>query len=127
MTNCVSSKVKINTPKLKQLDKASIRALEQTVEALHTEVVNAQVIPFDTGEMQNNSTFVDCSQSSKGVVSLITAIPYARRMYFHPEYNFQTKENPNAQGNWLDNWINGKDKDFCSKTFSKLYKKEAGL
>ena len=62
-----------------------------------------------------------------GKVSLITSTPYARRMYFHPEYNFQTKENANARGNWYEPWISGKDKDFCSKAFSQFYKKEAGL
>ena len=34
-------------------------ALEQTAEALHTEVVQAQVMPFDTGHLQNeDATFV---------------------------------------------------------------------
>ena len=62
-----------------------------------------------------------------GIVSLNTSTPYARRMYFHPEYNFQTTENPNAQGNWYEPWINGKNKNFCKNAFSQFYKKEAGL
>ena len=37
------------------------------------------------------------------------------------------KENPNAQGNWLEPWISGKNKDFCKKAFAQFYKKEAGL
>lgn len=123
----VSSKVKLNVPKINQLSKASITSLEKTVNALHTEVVNAQVMPFDTGNMQNDNTYEDYSNSSKGKVSLVTATPYARRVYFHPEYNFQTKENPNAQGNWLEPWISGKNKDFCKKAFAQFYKKEAGL
>ena len=98
----VSSKIKLNVPKINQLSKASITSLEKTVNALHTEVVNAQVMPFDTGNMQNDNTYEDYSNSSKGKVSLVTSTPYARRVYFHPEYNFQTKENPNAQGNWLE-------------------------
>lgn len=123
----VSSKIKLNVPKINQLSKASITSLEKTVNALHTEVVNAQVMPFDTGNMQNDNTYEDYSNSSKGKVSLVTSTPYARRVYFHPEYNFQTKENPNAQGNWLEPWISGKNKDFCKKTFAQFYKKEAGL
>ena len=113
----VSSKIKLNVPKINQLSKASITSLEKTVNALHTEVVNAQVMPFDTGNMQNDNTYEDYSNSSKGNVSLVTSTPYARRVYFHPEYNFQTKENPNAQGNWLEPWISGKNKDFCKKAF----------
>lgn len=123
----VVSKVKLNVPKIKQLDRASITALEKTLSALHTEVVNAQVMPFDTGNMQNVNTFEDYSNSRRGKVSLNTSTPYARRMYFHPEYNFQTKENANARGNWYEPWISGKEKDFCSKAFSQFYKKEAGL
>lgn len=123
----VTSKIKLNAPKIKQLDRASITSLEKTVSALHTEVVNAQVMPFDTGNMQNNNTYEDYSNSSKGKVSLITSSPQARRLFFHPEYNFQTTENANAQGNWYEPWVSGKNKDFCEKTFSQFYKKEAGL
>ena len=123
----VTSKIKINVPKINQLDRATITALEKTISALHTEVVKAQVMPFDTGNMQNTGTFEDYSNSRRGKVKLNTATPYARRMYFHPEYNFQTKENAHARGNWYEPWISGKDKDFCEKAFSQFYKKEAGL
>lgn len=123
----VSSKVKLNYPKIKQLNNATVTSLEKTIDALRTEVVQAQVMPFDTGNMQNDSTFPDYSKSKQGKVSLITSTPYSRRMYFHPEYNFQTKENANARGNWYEPWINGENKDFCKNTFAKFYKKEAGL
>lgn len=123
----VNSKVKLNMPQIKRLDKATIKALEMTLSSLHTEVINAQVMPFDTGNMQNNSTFEDFSKSSKGKVSLVTSTPYARRMYYHPEYNFKKTENPNAQGNWYEPWISGENKYFCEKAFSRFYKKEAGL
>lgn len=123
----VTSRVKLNTPKIKQLTRATTTALEKTMSALHTEVVKAQVMPFDTGNMQNDNTYEDYSKSSKGQVSLITSTPYARRMYYHPEYNFQTTENANAQGNWYEQWISGKNKNFCKNAFSQFYKKEAGL
>lgn len=123
----VTSRVKLNTLKIKQLTRATTTALEKTMSALHTEVVKAQVMPFDTGNMQNDNTYEDYSKSSKGQVSLITSTPYARRMYYHPEYNFQTTENANAQGNWYEPWISGKNKNFCKNAFSQFYKKEAGL
>lgn len=123
----VSSKVKLNYPKIRQLNNATVTSLEKTIDALHTEVIQAQVMPFNTGNMQNDNTFPDYSKSKQGKVSLITSTPYSRRMYFHPEYNFQTKENANARGNWYEPWISGKEKDFCKNTFSKFYKKEAGL
>lgn len=123
----VKSTVTINTRKVKQLTQAQITALEQTAEALHTEVVQAQVMPRDTGHLQNDSTFIDRSRSQSGIVSLVTQTPYARRLYFHPEYNFQTKKNPNAQGKWLEPWISGEEKDFCKKAFIALYKKIGGV
>lgn len=123
----VSSRVKIYNHKIKQLTDAQIKALEMTGEALHTEVVQAQVMPRDTGHLQNDSTFVDYSKSKKGLVSLISQTPYARRLYFHPEYNFSKVENPNAQGRWLEPWISGDEKDWCWETFKKFYKQFGGV
>lgn len=123
----VSSKIKLNMPKINQLSKATITALEKTVDSLHTDVIQEQVMPFDTGNLQNDNTFVDYSNSKQGRVSLVSSTPYARRMYFHPEYIFQTKENAHAKGNWYEDWISGKSKDFCKEAFTKFYKKEAGL
>lgn len=123
----VKSTVTIYPHKIKKLTDAQIKALEQTAEELHTEVVQTQVMPRDTGHLQDDSTFVDNSQAKSGTVSLVSQTPYARRLYFHPEYNFQTKENPNAQGKWLEPWITGKEKDFCIDTFKKLYKQIGGV
>ena len=125
--NVVSSKIKLNFPKIRQLDRATITSLEKTLAALHTEVVIAQVMPFRSGNMQNDNTFENYSKSKQGKASLVTSTPYARRMYFHPEYNFNTSENAHARGNWYEYWISGKNKDFCEKAFSQFYKKEAGL
>ena len=81
----VNSTVKLNFPKINQLTQAQVAALEQTAEGLHTEVEQAQVFPRDTGALQNESTFVDTSESSHGKASIISSTPYARRLYFHPE------------------------------------------
>lgn len=119
----VKSTVKMNFPRIRQLEQAQITALEQTAEALHTEVVQAQVIPFDTGALQNEGTFVDYSESRQGKVSIISNTPYARRLYFHPEYHFQTKENPNARGKWYSDWLpGGKKSDFAIDTYKRIYR-----
>ena len=123
----VKSRVKINNMQLKRLEGAALIALEQTAEALHTEVVQAQVVPRDTGNLQNESTFVDYTNSSKGKVSIVSTTPYARRMYFHPEYKFSKDENPNARGKWYEPWISGKEKDFCKDAYKKLFKKAGGV
>ena len=123
-----TSIVKINQKKLIELSAAAVVSLEQTAEALHTEVQQAQVVPFDTGNLQNESFFVDTSRCNEGVATLAHATPYARRLYFHPEYNFQTHENPNAKGEWFEDWLpSGSKEDFCSDAFTKLYRRNAGL
>lgn len=123
----VTSKVKLNMPKIRKLTQTQVTALEQTAEALHTEVVQAEVMPRDDGTLQNESTFVDYSDSSQGKVSLISSTPYARRLYFHPEYDFQKYENAFAQGLWYDPWIDGIYKDFCRDAYMKLYRRLGGL
>lgn len=156
----VSSRITINTAAINQLTDLAKIALEQTAEALHTEVVQAQVMPFDDpreeeervygkrgrfakngreykgkvvkkkiqvgGTLQNESTFVDKSQSANGKVLIVSSTPYARRLYYHPEYNFDTGENPNAGGKWFEPWISGQNKDFCPKTFKTFYKRLQG-
>lgn len=123
-----TSKVKLNFPKIRQLEKAQVQALEQTAEALHTEVVQAQVFPFQTGNLQNESTFVDYSNSSQGEVSLISSTPYARRLYFHPEFHFDKTENPNAKGKWYKDWEpGGRKSNFAAGAYKEIYRRLTGV
>lgn len=142
----VSSAIKLNMPKIKQLTQAQVTALEQTAEALHTEVVQAQVIPRDTGAMQGERTFIKAGESitatyadgstatnsitksNNGKVSIITASPQVRRLYFHPEYHFQKGENPNARGKWYADWVpGGSQADFAVKAFKNIYRRLTGI
>lgn len=123
----VNSKIKLNMPKIRHLTKTQVTALEQTAEALHTEEVQAEVMPRYTGTLQNESTFVDYSDSHRGKVRIVSAEPYARKLYFHPEYDFQTYENAFAQGLWHDPWIDGIYADFCQNAYKKLYRRLGGL
>lgn len=123
-----NSTVRMNWGRIRELTEAQITALEQTAEYLHTEVVQAQVMPFEMGNLQNESTFVNTSKSSSGKVTLVSSTPYARRMYFHPEYDFKTDENPNAGGEWLEDWLPGGSKqDDCKKAFKQIYKRITGV
>jgi hypothetical protein len=123
-----NSNVVMNLARIAQLSQASVTALEQTAEALHTEIVQAQVVPRDTGNLQNESMFVDMSDAGKGTVNIVHSTPYARRLYYHPEYNFSTKENPNAGAEWFEDWIKGGSKaDFAPAAYAKLYKNLGGV
>ncbi len=122
----VKSTVKLNMGRIQELNQAAVSALERTAEALHTEVVQAQVMPFETGHLQEDATFVEYKNSAQGKVSIISSTPYARRLYYHPEYNFQTDENPFAGGEWFKPWLpGGVSAGFAKEAFQRFYKKEA--
>lgn len=123
----VNSTVKLNLAKISALEEAQIKALEQTAEALHTEVVQAEIMPRDTGALQNESTFVDTSKSARGRVSIVSNTPYARRLYFHPEYDFQKWENAFAMGKWYKPWIDGIYSDFAQNAYAKIYRRLAKI
>ena len=124
----VNSTINLNLQKIRELTEAQVTALEQTAEALHTEVMQAQTFPRDTGNLQNESTFVDISESKQGKVSIVSTTPYARRLYFHPEYHFHTDENPNAKGKWYEDWLpRGKEADYCANAFKRIYRRLTGI
>lgn len=105
------------------IQKALETALSKTMEVLRQDVVDAQVMPRDQGAMQNNQTYAQC-RGLEG--NLITDSPQARRLYYHPEYNFQQGHNKNAGGEWLEPWLNGQKKTFVRDTMEQILKKELG-
>lgn len=124
----VTSEIDIDFGAIDALSDNAVKALAMTADALLSELKNAQVMPFDTGNLQNESTFVDDSQARSGVVILSSSTPYARRLYYHPEYNFSRKENAAAGGEWLRFWLpGGTRQNFCRDTFKKIYKELCGL
>lgn len=127
MSFSVNSKIKLNFAAIKQIENTQKIALEQTTDALVTEIKNAEVMPFDTGNLQNESTFSDYSNSHHGVTQIVSSTPYARRLYFHPEYNFQRHENLAAGGMWFLPWQKGGSRqNFCVDTFAAIYRRLSG-
>lgn len=118
----VRAKVTMNQASLRQLAAAQTKALVLTAEAVKTEVMTAAVVPKQTGELER-SGHVDDSQAKKGRVKIVYDTPYARRLYWHPEYNFRTDKNRNAQGRWLDAWVTGSKQEFAHKAFKEIYRR----
>lgn len=116
-------KIKLSGSAAKIVDKAVAIALEQTATAVLTDIKDAQVMPMDIGTLQNQSTFVYANESGKGVVAIIADTPYARRLYYHPEYNFRKSENANAGGKYFQPWIDGDKEEFVDKAFAELLKR----
>lgn len=105
------------------LDKSAIKGIEQkaysclgkTAKTLQDEIREEMVIPRAEGNLQGEAFHVDTSTEQKGYVRMSFNAPYARRLYYHPEYKFHKSPwtdskgnsyegNPNAQGLWLRHW-----------------------
>lgn len=55
-------------------------------------------VPLDTGTLQRS--VLTNSQIGKG--EIVWDTPYAKRLYYNPQYNFSKDLNPNARGLWFD-------------------------
>ena len=120
------AKIKFHDRNIDHITENAKKALLQAADATLTDIIQAQVIPFDTGTMQNDQTFVDNSDINTGHVYIVTSAPQAERLYFHPEINFQTVNNPNAKAGWFDDWIKGSKSKFIKNAFAQLYRKLNG-
>ena len=116
--------IKLNQQKLSDLADAVKKSAFEAMEAVHTDLISSQTMPFDTGDMQNNQTFVESIET--GAV-LITGSPQARRLYYHPEYNFQTGKNKNAGAYWLELYLTGNKKDLVKVNFMEALKRRTGI
>ena len=116
-----SVEVKLNLSAIANISKEIPNAALETVGALRGEIISGQVVPFDTGKLQESVGGVDQFAEGEEVHTTLCIgdTPYARRLYFHPEYNFQTVNNPNAQGEWAQPWLPGGDLEgFVPDTFA---------
>ncbi|MEK4003023.1 minor capsid protein [Bacillus sp. FSL K6-2822] len=77
-----------------------IEATEQAQLALDEQVLKDSnfYIPKDTGEVERSG--IRFSRPGEGHIEWNT--PYARRIYYNPQYNFSTDVNPNARGLWFE-------------------------
>lgn len=117
-------KIEFDMRTIKGLEQAARESALSVMEKVNADLVNSETMPFDTGDMQNNQTFVAVEDDK---VKLVTGSPQARRLYYHPEYDFQQGKNDNAGGLWLAPYIDGDKKDFVPETFAKIYKKKTGV
>lgn len=99
--------IKFDLSALDNIHRAAQDAALETVGALRGEVISAQVIPFDNGNLQGSVGGIDQFDEGSDIHTTLCIgdTAYARRLYFHPEYNFQTANNPNAQGEWVEPWL----------------------
>lgn len=75
-------------------------AFQDGQKALDQQVVKDSnfYIPRDTGNLEGSG--IRASIFGEGKVAWET--PYAKRLYYNPQYNFSTDSNPQAQGLWFE-------------------------
>lgn len=133
-------KVTLNASAIKSLGKKLELSALKTMEALKTDVASAQTMPFNSGNLQDGGTYTDkfgnptatvngnevlnFSEGGEVRVALVNDAPQARRLYFHPEFNFQKGNHPNAGGKWLEPYIDGEKKDFVEEAYAEFLKGE---
>lgn len=114
----VKVNIKLYPEKIGMLEKASNQAFEMTVEAVLSDIVTSAVVPKDTGVLEESGFTV----IKDAVGQIIFDTPYARRLYWHPEYNFRHDKNVNAQGKWMETYIDGPKKQWIIDTYNKFLK-----
>ena len=116
-------KITYNTKNINMINEGTKLALLDTAEAIKTDLVQSQTMPFDIGTMQNDSTFVDDKRIIKGIARLVTDTVYARKVYFDPEITIHQDKNPNAKQRWFDDYISGEKKNLPIKYFQQMLKR----
>lgn len=116
--------ISLDQKAINRIGQAAHEAAKEALEAVYSDLKEAETMPFDTGDMQNNSTFVE---PTEGGAALITGSPQARRLYYHPEYSFQQGKNHNAGAFWLEPYISGEKKELVTDEYVKAFKRRSGV
>lgn len=102
-------KVDVNMGKLKAKEEIASRLAQEQIDQAVLKDSN-YYIPKDKSYLEGSG--IISSLIGKG--KIIWDEPYARRLYYNPQYNFSKDMNPNAQGLWfeaaksnkLQSWVN---------------------
>lgn len=113
-------KTQLNYSNIANIEEKMLQSLIETADATRTDLAESQTMPFDSGNMQNRSMFIDVSKIYKKIVSIVVDTPYARRLYWHPEYKFRKDKNPNAGGMWFHTYMIGPKDKFCQNAFKRI-------
>lgn len=72
--------------------------VQQFIDTECQRLCNSSFVPFDQHTLIASS--FPATKIGSGEISWNT--PYARRLYYHPEYNFSTEKNAQAGGYWFE-------------------------
>ena len=117
--------IELDTDVLSKISEAARAAALETMEAVKTDIIASQTMPFDQGTMQGSLHTEQFEDGDTAHTVLQTDGPQARRLYFHPEYNFQKGNNPNAGAAWYKPYTAGGEKaNFVEETMAAKLKEK---
>ena len=91
--------------------------LYKTAELVFAEEVAKMYFPYRSGHTQNDDTNIQKGTNEQGdYADIVSANPYVRRLYYHPEFNFYREKNTRAGGRWHSKIST----NFVEKTFQQL-------
>ncbi|MGF6823996.1 hypothetical protein M2317_002921 [Microbacterium sp. ZKA21] len=95
------------TSRLGEVTAEVLAAAQHGVNLAAEELLKQAVLraPMNQGDLRNSGG-VSMSLAARGgepEADVVFNVPYAARLHEHPEYDFATDANPNAQGKYLEN------------------------
>lgn len=116
---------KVNKSNLNIMKGIFERAQIKTCDAIKSDLQGSQTLPHgDTGNLKGNIEVND-DNVKKGIVRIAhEGLPYPRRLYYHPEYNFRKDKNSKAGGLWFEPYLSGNKEKMATILFAKNVKKE---
>lgn len=103
------------------------KALGETAKDVQRDVIDSQTMPFadkkyeHSGAMQGSLVVVPPDEG--GVAQVVATSWMAKRMYLHPEFQFNRDTNSAAGGLWFDPYLErGSKRAFAAEKFAKHMK-----
>ena len=93
------------------------RALLQTAHEVRADLQASGTMPIESGFLQNVATYVDAGRLNQDVAAVVSDTVYARRKFFHPEFNFNRAVNRSAGGRWFDAYTVGAKRGLARDVF----------
>ena len=115
--------ITLNEQAIQTTEQAISKSILQAADVIRGNIIQSKVIPFDYGTLQN-STHIYQTNPQEAFVEQNT--PYARRMYFGDDFNFQTTNNSNAQSRWYKEYEDEQGQEKVANILIELIKRNSG-
>lgn len=110
-----------------KLDADIAAAITKTAQAIAEDLKASGTLPYASddrgaapGTLQSSVASEPCKD---GTAHVVTDTPYARKLYYHPDYDFVQATNANARGYWYGPYMSrGGKKNFARDVFRRELK-----